>query len=104
MSGYAKRVLYVDLASGRTYVKPLNMDYAKKYIGGIGLAMRYWLDNTKSGVDPLSPDNSLVLALGPVSGTMFPTAGNGHAFVAKSQYHCDLFIVLCQIMTFARCL
>ena len=84
MSGYAKRVLYVDLASGRTYVKPLNMDYAKKYIGGIGLAMRYWLDNTKSGVDPLSPDNSLVLALGPVSGTMFPTAGNGHAFVAKS--------------------
>ena len=84
LSGYAKRVLYVDLASGRTYVKPLNMDYAKKYIGGIGLAMRYWLDNTKSGVDPLSPDNSLVLALGPVSGTMFPTAGNGHAFVAKS--------------------
>ena len=84
MSGYAKRVLYVDLASGRTYVKPLNMDYAKKYIGGIGLAMRYWLDNTKSGVEPLSPDNSLVLALGPVSGTMFPTAGNGHAFVAKS--------------------
>jgi aldehyde:ferredoxin oxidoreductase len=84
LSGYAKRVLYVDLASGRTYVKPLNMDYAKKYIGGIGLAMRYWLDNTKSGVEPLSPDNSLVLALGPVSGTMFPTAGNGHAFVAKS--------------------
>src|SRR3989337_2782535 len=28
--------------------------------------------------------NTLVLAIGPISGTMFPTAGNGHAFVAKS--------------------
>src|SRR5512137_450827 len=60
------------------------MDYAKKYIGGLGLGMRLWLDSTKQGVDPLSAENTLVLALGPVSGTMFPTGGNGHAFVAKS--------------------
>ena len=84
MPGYAGRVLYVDLRSGKTHVEPLNMDYAKKYVGGIGLAMRYWLANTKAGLEPFSPDNTLVLALGPVSGTMFPTAGNGHAFVAKS--------------------
>ena len=84
MPGYAGRVLYVDLGSGKTHVEPLNMDYAKKYVGGIGLAMRYWLANTKAGLEPFSPDNTLVLALGPVSGTMFPTAGNGHAFVAKS--------------------
>jgi len=82
--GYAGRVLYVDLNTGKTRVEALNMDYAKKYIGGIGLGMRLWLDNSKQGVDPLSPDNPLVLALGPISGTMFPTAGNGHAFVAKS--------------------
>jgi len=62
----------------------LNMDYAKKYIGGMGLGMRLWLDNSKQGVDPLSPQNPLVLAIGPISGTIFPTAGNGHAFVAKS--------------------
>lgn len=84
MPGYAGRILYVDLASGKTHVEPLNMDYARKYVGGIGLAMRYWLDNTRANVEPLSPENTLVLALGPVSGTMFPTAGNGHAFVAKS--------------------
>ena len=84
MFGYAGRVLYVDLNTGKTRVEALNMDYAKKYIGGIGLGMRLWLDNSKQGVDPLSPDNPLVLALGPISGTMFPTAGNGHAFVAKS--------------------
>lgn len=84
MYGYAGRILYVDLSTGKTRVEKLSEDYAKKYIGGIGLGMRLWLDNSKAGVDPLSPDNPLVLALGPISGTMFPTAGNGHAFVAKS--------------------
>lgn len=84
MYGYAGRVLYVDLTNGKTRVEPLNEEYAKKYIGGIGLAMRLWLANSKPGVDPLGPDNPLVLATGPISGTMFPTAGNGHAFAAKS--------------------
>jgi aldehyde:ferredoxin oxidoreductase len=84
LHGYAGRVLYVDLNTGNTRVEKLNMDYAKKYVGGIGLGMRLWLDNSKPGVEPLSPDNPLILALGPISGTMFPTGGNGHAFVAKS--------------------
>jgi aldehyde:ferredoxin oxidoreductase len=84
LHGYAGKVLFVDLNTGKTRVAPLNMDYAKKYIGGIGLGMRLWLDNSKPGVDPLSPNNPLVLALGPISGTIFPTGGNGHAFIAKS--------------------
>ncbi len=84
MHGYAGKVLIVDLNTGKTRVELLNMDYAKKYVGGIGLGMRLWLDNSKAGVDALSPENPLVLTLGPISGTIFPTAGNGHAFVAKS--------------------
>ena len=84
MYGYAGRILYVDLDTGKTRVEPLKEDYAKKYIGGIGLGMRLWLANSKAGVAPFSPENPLVLALGPISGTMFPTAGNGHAFVSKS--------------------
>jgi aldehyde:ferredoxin oxidoreductase len=82
--GYAGRVLHVDLTSGKTHVEPLNEDYAKKYIGGIGLGMRLWLENSKPGVDPFSPDNPLILATGPIAGTMWPTGGNGHAFVSKS--------------------
>jgi aldehyde:ferredoxin oxidoreductase len=84
LHGYAGRILYVDLNTGITRMEKLNTEYAKKYIGGIGLGMRLWLDNSKQGVDPFSPENPLVLALGPISGTMFPTGGNGHAFVAKS--------------------
>ncbi len=84
MLGYAGKVLYVDLTNGKTRTEKLNEETAKKYIGGIGLGMSLWLANSKAGVDPLSPDNPLVLALGPVSGTMFPTGGNGHAFISKS--------------------
>jgi aldehyde:ferredoxin oxidoreductase len=74
----------VDLSSGKTHVEPLNEDYAKKYIGGIGLGIRMWLDHSKAGVDPLSPENPLIVVTGPIAGTMWPTGGNGHAFVSKS--------------------
>ncbi|MEM1536733.1 MAG: aldehyde ferredoxin oxidoreductase family protein [Candidatus Bathyarchaeia archaeon] len=84
MYGYAGRILHVDLTTGKTRVEPLNEEYAKKYIGGIGLGMRLWLDYSKAGVDPFSPENPLVLTTGPTSGTVWPTGGNGHAFVAKS--------------------
>jgi aldehyde:ferredoxin oxidoreductase len=84
LHGYAGRILHVDLTTGKTHTEKLTTEYAKKYIGGIGLGMRLWLDNSKPNLDPLTPENPLVLALGPISGTMFPTGGNGHAFVAKS--------------------
>jgi len=82
--GYAGRVLHIDLTTGKTNVEPLNEEYAKKYIGGIGLGMRLWLDYSKPGVEPFNPENPLILATGPISGTVWPTGGNGHAFVSKS--------------------
>ncbi len=84
MLGYAGTVLYVDLTTGKTRIEKLSEEDAKKYIGGIGLGMKLYLSNSKAGVDPLSPENPLVLTLGPVSGTMFPTGGNGHTFISKS--------------------
>ncbi len=84
LHGYAGRILHVDLTTGKTHVEPLNEEYAKKYIGGIGLGMRLWLDHSKPGVEPFSPENPLILAIGPISGTVWPTGGNGHAFVSKS--------------------
>jgi aldehyde:ferredoxin oxidoreductase len=84
LHGYAGRVLHIDLTTGKTSVEPLNDEYAKKYIGGIGLGIRLLLDHSKPGTDPFSPENPLILATGPISGTMWPTGGNGHAFVSKS--------------------
>ncbi len=78
------RILHVDLSTGKSVTEPLSEELAKKYIGGIGLGMRLFLDNSKPGVDPFSPENPLVLTTGPLTGTMTPTGGNGIAFVSKS--------------------
>ncbi len=84
MFGYAGRILRMDLSTGKKRVNTLTEEVAKKYVGGIGLGMHLLLENSKPGTDPFGPDNPLVLATGPLSGTMAPTAGNGHAFVSKS--------------------
>jgi aldehyde:ferredoxin oxidoreductase len=77
-------MLRVDLTDGKIETGPLDIELAKKYIGGMGLAMRLYLDNSKCGVDPFSPKNPLVVATGPLSGTMVPTGGNGHVFASRS--------------------
>jgi len=81
---YTKRILHLDLTTGKTEIKPLEEEMAKKYIGGIGLGIRLLHDNSKPGTDPFSPENPLIFATGPLSGTMAPTAGNSYAVVSKS--------------------
>ncbi len=81
---YAGKILHVDLTTGKTTTEPLKEDLAKKYIGGIGLGMRLFLDNSKAGVDPFNPKNPIIFATGPLSGTMAPSAGNSYAVVSKS--------------------
>ena len=81
---FAKQILYVDLTTGKTEVKPLNMKLAKEYIGGIGLGMKLWLDHSKAGIDPFSPENPLIFMTGSLTGTMAPSAGNSYAVVSKS--------------------
>jgi len=82
--GYSGRILHIDLANGKTSTEPLKEELAKKYIGGIGLGMRLFLDHSEPGIDAFSPENPLIFVTGPLSGTMGPTAGNGYAVVSKS--------------------
>ena len=84
MLGYAGRILYLDLTTGKNYTEKLNEETAKKFVGGIGLGMYLYLSKSKKGVDPFSSENPLVLSVGPLTATMFPTGGNGHAFISKS--------------------
>jgi len=82
--GYAGRILHVDLTSGAVNVEPLDEKMARHYIGGIGLGMRLFLDNSKPGTDPFSPKTPLLFITGPISGTMAASAGNSYAVVSKS--------------------
>ncbi|MGC8562739.1 MAG: aldehyde ferredoxin oxidoreductase family protein [Thermoplasmata archaeon] len=81
--GFTRKFLRVDLSNGSVKIEDTNMQWARDYIGGQGLATRYFVDEVDPKVDPLSPDNILIMAPGPLTGTSAPTAARYMA-VTKS--------------------
>jgi len=75
MTGYQNNVLRVDLSAGKSTAEPLRMDFAEKYIGQKGLAIRYLYEELKPGIDPLGPENKLLFTTGPFTGTGVPCSG-----------------------------
>jgi len=73
--GYAGRILEVDLTDGIVKRIPLDWDFASKYIGGKGFAARILYDHLPQGCDPFDPENLLVFAAGPLTGTLVPGSG-----------------------------
>jgi len=83
MHGFYNQLLRVDL-SGRTWsVEAISDDILIRYLGGKGLAAHLLLENTPAGVDPLAPENPLILAIGPATGTVLSPASR-YALFAKS--------------------
>jgi aldehyde:ferredoxin oxidoreductase len=72
---WAGKILRVDLTAGTVKSEPLNMDWARQYIGSRGLASKYLVEEMDAKVDPLSPDNKIIWATGPLTGTMASTGG-----------------------------
>lgn len=72
---WQRRVLRVDLSAGTCKSEPLNMAWAAEYVGARGLATRYLVENMDPAADALSPQNALIFATGPLSGTLVSTSG-----------------------------
>jgi len=72
---WTRKILRVDLTAGTCASEPLNMDWAKKYLGQRGLATKYFTEEVNPKVDALSPDNKMIMATGPLTGTSASTAG-----------------------------
>jgi aldehyde:ferredoxin oxidoreductase len=72
---WQKQILRVNLTKGTYKAEPLNMEWAKQYLGQRGLATKYLVEEIDPKVDPLSPDNKLIFATGPLTGTMASTGG-----------------------------
>jgi aldehyde:ferredoxin oxidoreductase len=72
---WTKHVLRVNLTEGTCKQEPLRMDWAQEYLGQRGLATRYFVDEVDPRVDPLAPENKLMMATGPLTGTMASTGG-----------------------------
>ncbi len=77
-SGYFKKALQVDLSTGQCQVRTLADEFLERYIGGRGFGAKLLWDHLVARdfrVDPLGPDNLLVIAPGPLTGTYLPSSG-----------------------------
>lgn len=73
--GWVGQLLRVNLSNGSISKEPLNMDWARRYIGGRGLGTRYLYEEIDPACDPLGPENKVIFATGPLTGTYAPTGG-----------------------------
>ena len=80
---WTRKILRVNLSEGTCTPEPLNMEWAKDYLGQRGLATKYLVEETDPTVDPLSPENKMIMATGPLTGTMASTAGR-YSVITKS--------------------
>ncbi|MFZ5510556.1 MAG: aldehyde ferredoxin oxidoreductase family protein [Pseudomonadota bacterium] len=79
---WARRILRVNLSKGTCTPEPLNMEWARDYLGQRGLGTKYFVSEVDPKVDPLSPDNKLIFATGPLTGTMAST-GARYSVITK---------------------
>ena len=71
---YRGYILRIDLSVGSAAVEPLNMEWARRYVGGKGLLLRYLWEEVPPQVDPWAPENPIILMTGPFAGTGVTTA------------------------------
>ena len=67
MEGWTGKILDINLSSGEIQTVPLDMEMARLFLGGRGLGIRLLWDLVGPEVEPLSPENVLVFATGPLT-------------------------------------
>jgi aldehyde:ferredoxin oxidoreductase len=81
--GHTGKILHVELTSGTVEIEEPEEAFYRKYVGGSAMGAYYLLKNTPAGADPLGPENTLCLMIGPVTGA--PVSGQSRlAVTAKS--------------------
>jgi aldehyde:ferredoxin oxidoreductase len=85
-SGYFKQYLRADLTSGACERVELSDEFLDGYVGGRGFGAKLVWDNLEAhgfSLDPLGPENLLVIAPGPLTGAYLPSSGKC-SFIAIS--------------------
>lgn len=84
--GYFKKHLKVDLSSKKAERITLDDKFIEQYIGGRGFGAKLTWDNLKKHnfkINPLGPENLLVIAGGPLTGAYLPSSGK-NSFISVS--------------------
>ena len=82
-TAYNGKLARINLSTGEIKTEVLDLDLAKKFIGGRGLGTKILYDEGIAKVDPLSDKNKIVFATGAMTGTNSPTAGR-YMVITKS--------------------
>jgi len=83
MYGWHLKILRVNLTTHKVTTEDVDPKIARDYLGGRGWAIHYLYKEMNPAVDPLSPENMLIFATGPLTATPAPT-GNRYMVVTKS--------------------
>lgn len=69
ISGYVGRSVCINLSTNEILQKKVIPEQTLPYIGGRGIGIKLLHDITSAGIDPFSPENPLIFATGPYTGT-----------------------------------
>jgi aldehyde:ferredoxin oxidoreductase len=74
MGGWVGKIARVNLSTGKIAFQELPKDLAVAYLGGRGFGARILYDEVGPSVEPFSPDNLLIFATSPLTGTKAPSS------------------------------
>jgi len=75
MHGWKGKFLRINLSKSKAKAERYDGVIARNFLGGRGFAVKILWDELKPRVDPLSPENKLVFAVGPLTGFSLPSSG-----------------------------
>src|SRR5512137_1741459 len=75
MNGYGGTILRVNLTDGKISKEPTPAQLARDFIGGRGFGIYHLFKEVPKGIDPLGPENKLIISTGPLSGMLVPGGG-----------------------------
>ena len=78
--GYMGKMLYVDLTTGNIREADLTPDITSRYVGAFGISGRMAYDLIVPGIDPLSPQNYIIIGAGLLVGTPCPSTPKCNAW------------------------
>jgi aldehyde:ferredoxin oxidoreductase len=75
IKGFAGVIARVNLSTGEIKREKINEEWARLFIGGRGYGSKIIYDEVDPKIDPLTPENKVVIATGPAGGSNAPASG-----------------------------
>jgi len=85
MKGFFNQLLRIDLSKQKSTVEPIPESILRTYLGGKGLGSYFLLKENPPHIDPFSPENHLIITLGPLADTPFYGSSRYAVFTKSPQ-------------------